>query len=87
MITLVTKAALQARDRSSKRVTAAHLKQAVLSDDNLDFLVEIVGKVPDPTEKKGRAKSEEAGDPSEESVKKKRTLGAGKKKKVEADDD
>lgn len=63
MITLVTKAAAEAKDRSSKRVTAAHLKQAVVKDQTFDFLQEIIEKVPDPTEKKGgRAASEDVDD-------------------------
>lgn len=84
MITLVTKAAAEAGNRQSKRVTAAHLKQAVLADENLDFLQEIVSKVPDPTEKKARAKSEDSVEP-EEGAKKKRA--GTRRKKVEADDD
>jgi Dr1-associated corepressor len=84
MITLVTKAATEAGNRQSKRVTAAHLKQAVLADENLDFLQDIVSKVPDPTEKKARAKSEDSVEP-EEGGKKKRA--AARRKKVEADDD
>jgi hypothetical protein len=84
MITLVTKAATEASNRQSKRVTAAHLKQAVLADENLDFLQEIVSKVPDPTEKKARAKSEDSAEP-EEGAKKKRA--GARRKKVEADDD
>jgi Dr1-associated corepressor len=84
MITLVTKAAREASNRQSKRVTAAHLKQAVLADENLDFLQDIVSKVPDPTEKKARAKSEDSVE-AEESGKKKR---AGvRRKKAEVDDD
>lgn len=47
MINLVSKAADQAKDRSSKRITAAHLKEAVLKDDVLDFLADIMSKVPD----------------------------------------
>ena len=84
MITLVTKAATEASNRQSKRVTAAHLKQAVLADESLDFLQEIVSRVADPTEKKGRAKSEDSAEP-EEGGKKKR--GGVRRKKVEPDDD
>lgn len=89
MITLVTKAASEARDRSSKRVTAAHLKQAVIKDEKLDFLQEIIEKVPDPTEKKGRAGRSESAEPSAEDGggKKRRAAGGGRRKKVEADDD
>lgn len=45
MISLVTKAADQARARSAKKVTAAHLKQAVESDEQFDFLQDIMAKV------------------------------------------
>lgn len=47
MISLVTKAANEAKDRNSKRVTASHLKQAVAKDEVLDFLADIIAKVPD----------------------------------------
>ncbi len=47
MISLVTKAANEAKAKSSKRVTAAHLKQAVVKDEQLDFLADIISKVPD----------------------------------------
>ncbi|KAK7548133.1 DNA polymerase epsilon subunit C [Phyllosticta citricarpa] len=47
MISLVTKAANEAKSRSSKRVTAVHLKQAVLKEEHFDFLNEIVNKVSD----------------------------------------
>ncbi|KAF1808583.1 DNA polymerase epsilon subunit C, partial [Eremomyces bilateralis CBS 781.70] len=47
MIALVTHSATEAKSRSSKRVTAQHLKQAVLHDEKFDFLTDIVSKVPD----------------------------------------
>ena len=65
MISVVTKAATEARAKSSKRVTAAHLKGAVEKDEQLDFLAEIIAKVPDaPTVSKKEEKedSEEGGD-------------------------
>ncbi|ERF75673.1 hypothetical protein EPUS_08627 [Endocarpon pusillum Z07020] len=89
MIALVTKAAAEARDRSSKRVTAAHLKQAVIKDQTFDFLQEIIEKVPDPTEKKGggsgRAASEDVDDGGGGPAKRKRA--ARGKKKVDSDED
>jgi Dr1-associated corepressor len=86
MITLVTKAAAEARDRSSKRITAAHLKQAVVKDQTFDFLQEIIEKVPDPTEKKGgRAASEDVDDGGAGPAKRKRAPRG--KKKAESDDD
>lgn len=47
MISLITSSASVARSQSSKRVTAAHLKRAVLANEQFDFLTDIVGKVPD----------------------------------------
>ncbi|OQE25322.1 hypothetical protein PENSTE_c006G07124 [Penicillium steckii] len=47
MISLVTKAAQEAKTRNSKRVTASHLKHAVAKDEVLDFLADIIAKVPD----------------------------------------
>ena len=73
MISVVTKAANEAKFKSSKRVTAAHLKAAVRKDEQLDFLAEIISKVPDAPAPK--AAKEETGD-SEEGV-----VDAGKKKK------
>ena len=45
MISLVTKAAAEAKSRSSKKVAAAHLKAAVLRHEQFDFLNDIVGKI------------------------------------------
>jgi hypothetical protein len=88
MVQLVTRAAAEAKDRSSKRVTAAHLKQAVLNDNKFDFLVDIVTKVADPTEKKARAKSEDSAEGSSEApVKRKRTGVTSRMKNLTADDD
>lgn len=88
MIKLISAAAHQARgpggdagaSKGPKRVLAQHLKKAVVADEKLDFLVEIVNKVPDaPTAK---AKKENGSD-SEENVKPKRK---GKKRKDSGDD-
>jgi Dr1-associated corepressor len=86
MIALVTKAAAEAKDRSSKRVTAAHLKQAVIKDQTFDFLQEIIEKVPDPTEKKGgRAVSEDVDEGAGGPAKRKRAPRG--RKKAESDED
>ena len=83
MISVVTKAANEARAKQSKRVTAAHLKQAVMKDDQLDFLAEIISKVPDaPT----AAKKEKEED-SEETGEGKRKKKGGTKRKKKDDDD
>ncbi|KAL8717209.1 MAG: hypothetical protein Q9225_005529 [Loekoesia sp. 1 TL-2023] len=85
MISVVTKAANEAKAKSSKRVTAAHLKQAVEKDEQLDFLAEIISKVPDaPASKKD--------DDSEEAVEGKRKKaggggGGGARRKKKTDDD
>ncbi|KAJ5627276.1 hypothetical protein N7528_004703 [Penicillium herquei] len=63
MISLVTKAAQEARDRNSKRVTAAHLKHAVAKDDVLDFLADIIAKVPD--QPAGRKHEDDGSDQNE----------------------
>lgn len=79
MISLVTKAAKEAKDRNSKRVTASHLKQAVAKDEVLDFLADIIAKVPDqPT---GR-KHEDDGSDQNEHPKRKR---GGRKPKDDSD--
>ena len=83
MISLVTKAAAEARIKGSKRVTPVHLKQAVEKDEQLDFLAEIISKVQDaPVAKK------KDDDDSEEGVEggRKKKKGGGKRKKREDDD-
>lgn len=47
MVALCDKATAQARQRNSKRITAAHLKQAVLNEEQFDFLEGIIEKAPD----------------------------------------
>ena len=64
MITLVTKGAAEAKSASSsKRITAQHLKTALMADSQFDFLSEQCANIPDESggaggAKKGRAKSE-----------------------------
>ncbi|KAF2477355.1 histone-fold-containing protein [Lindgomyces ingoldianus] len=81
MISLVTKAAAEAKARASKRVAAMHLKQAVTNDEQFDFLSEIVSKVPDAP----NVAEKNEGDAMEMDGKKKKAAGR-KKKKVEDDD-
>ena len=45
MISLVTKAAEQAKGKGAKKVSAGHLKAAVMADEQFDFLEGIVGRV------------------------------------------
>ncbi|ORY15131.1 histone-fold-containing protein [Clohesyomyces aquaticus] len=83
MISLVTKAAAEAKARSSKRVGAMHLKQAVTNDEQFDFLSEIVSKVADAP----AAAEKHEGEATEVEGKKKKGTGRRKNaKKIEDDD-
>lgn len=82
MISLVTKSAEEAKIRGSKRVGAAHLKQAVLKDDHFDFLHEIVGRVPDAAPAQGKHEGDHS-DEAEASGKKK--MRARRKRKDDDD--
>lgn len=75
MISVITKSANEAKAVSAKRVTAAHLKQAVGKDEQFDFLQDIIQKVPDAPPPKKDEDSEEAGEG------KKRKGGTRKRKK------
>ncbi|KAI5357154.1 Putative transcription factor CBF/NF-Y/archaeal histone domain, histone-fold [Septoria linicola] len=86
MTKLISAAAHQARGpegaggatKGPRRVLAQHLKKAIAADEKLDFLEEIVSKVPDaPT----KAKKEVASDSEDTKPKKK-----GKKRKDSGDD-
>lgn len=89
MIALVSKGASSAKDQGSKRVTATHLKTALLADPQFDFLNEICESVPDESVKKSRAKSEAKSESDDEDIagataSKKRK--GGKRKKAAGDD-
>jgi hypothetical protein len=86
MITLVTKAAQQAKAKSSKRVTAAHLKEAIVKDEVLDFLADIMSKVPD--QPGGGRKHDEDGSDHNEGRRKRSAGGGGggRRKKSAADE-
>ena len=62
MISLVTKAASEARSRSSKKVSAAHLRSAVLNHEQFDFLNDIVSKVSEAPAGKGAQSQNNDGD-------------------------
>ena len=87
MITLVTKGASEAKANNSKRVTAQHLKAALMKDGQFDFLTEICESVPDEGSKKGRAKSEAKSEESDEDIAPKKKGKGGRKRKAESDDD
>ncbi|KAH8894753.1 histone-fold-containing protein [Thozetella sp. PMI_491] len=82
MVALVTKSADVAREKNSKRISAQMLKQVVESDDQWDFLREIVGRVENDEsggKSKGRAPKPES-ESEEEPVEKKKGRGGRKKK-------
>ena len=56
MISVCTKSAEVAKSKSSKRITAAHMKTAIEADVQFDFLNEIVSKVTDAAEGGGEEK-------------------------------
>ncbi|KAF2001491.1 histone-fold-containing protein [Amniculicola lignicola CBS 123094] len=76
MISLVTKAATEAKGTGSKRVSTAHLKQAITKNEQFDFLSDIVAKIADaPT-----AADKGDGDAMEVDGKKRKAAGRRKKK-------
>jgi hypothetical protein len=79
MISLVTKAAAEAKQRNSKRVGAVHLKQAITKNEQFDFLNDIVSKVADAPEKSESDAMDMDG--------KKKKAPRGRRKKVDDDDD
>ncbi len=86
MISLVTKGAKEARENNSKRVTAQHLKAALMKDGQYDFLTDICETVPEEGTKKGRAKSEAKSEESDEDLPPKKK-GKGRKRKAGTDDE
>lgn len=82
MVQLVSKSAEVAREKNSKRVTAAMLKTVVEADDQWDFLRDIVSKVEhDKDGSKAKAAKTESSD-TEEEVEPKKRRGGGRKKKA-----
>ncbi|ROW14458.1 hypothetical protein VPNG_03884 [Cytospora leucostoma] len=80
MIQLVTKSADVAREKNSKRVTAAMLKTVVEADDQWDFLRDIVSKVEHEKEgSKAKAIKAESSDTEDDAEPKKRKGGRRKK--------
>jgi histone H3/H4 len=78
MIQLVSKSADVAKDKGSKRVTASMLKQVVETDEQWDFLREIVGRV--EIEKEGSKKAKPESD-SEEEVAEPKKKARGRRKR------
>ncbi|RCI08406.1 hypothetical protein L249_8776 [Ophiocordyceps polyrhachis-furcata BCC 54312] len=83
MIQLVTKSADVAKEKGSKRVTAPMLKHVVETDDQWDFLRDIVSRH-DSIEKEGsRAKAKTESDSDDDFVEpRKRGRGGGRRKKA-----
>lgn len=79
MISLVTRAAAEAKSRNSKRVGAIHLKQAIMKNEQFDFLNDIVSKVAD-------APDRSEGDSMDADGKKKK-VSSRRRKKAESDDE
>jgi hypothetical protein len=81
MISLVTKAAAEAKSRNSKRVNTLHLKQAITHNEQFDFLNDIVSKVADAPEKS------DAPDPADADGGGRKKKAAGRRRKKADDDD
>jgi hypothetical protein len=80
MIELVTRSAEVAREKSSKRVSAQMLKQVVESDDQWDFLRDIVGRVENDEKAGSKAKAAKTESESEdEPAEKKKRVGRKRK--------
>lgn len=79
MVQLVRKSADVAKEKGSKRVTAAMLKQVVETDDQWDFLREIVSRV--EHDKEGKAKPKAESESEEEPPEGKRKGRGGRKRK------
>lgn len=82
MIQLVSKSADVAKEKGSKRVTASMLKQVVETDDQWDFLRDIVSRVENDKEGGAKSKSKAESDSDDDSEPKKRGRSGGRKKKV-----
>ncbi|KAK3368225.1 hypothetical protein B0H63DRAFT_72994 [Podospora didyma] len=83
MVALVTKSADVAREKNSKRVSAQMLKQVVETDEQWDFLRDIVSRVENEekaAKSGGRAKAESESE--EEVPETKKVTRAGRKKKT-----
>ena len=82
MISMVSKSADVAKEKGQKRVTAQMLKQVVETDDQFDFLRDIVGKVEIGEDKTKNARVKGESDSDDEAPEPKRRGKAGRKKKA-----
>lgn len=78
MISVVTKSAALAREGNSKRVSAQHLKKAIETDEQFDFLNDIVSKVVEGPEAGGKRVKDDD-DSEDEEAKPKKARGRKKK--------
>ena len=81
MVQLVSKSAEIAREKGSKKVSAHMLKQVVETDDQWDFLREIVSRI--EAEREGGKARVKAESDTEEDEPKKKGRGGRKKKSVD----
>lgn len=85
MVQIVSKSADVAKERNSKRISAQMLKQAIDSNNEWDFLRDIVSKVSEKedTSRAGKAKVESESEEEVEQPQPKKRRG-GRKKKAES---
>ena len=79
MASLTVKAAAEARNGGSKRITVSHLKAAIARDPNFDFLNTVCEQAPDDekaAKKGGRSKSEDSDDEGQAKVRRKGSAAA-----------
>lgn len=83
MISMVSKSADLAKEKGQKRVTAQMLKQVAETDEQFDFLHEIVGKVEAGEDKTKNARVKGESESDEEAPEpKRRGRGGGRKKRA-----
>ncbi len=80
MISLTLASASQARQKSSKRITAQHLRAAVLASEQFDFLSEVIAKIPEAPSSGANGKGDGEGKEG------KAGSGKGKRAKDEEED-
>lgn len=82
MISMVSKSADLAKEKGQKRVTAQMLKQVAETDEQFDFLHEIVGKVEGTEDKTKNSRVKAETDSDEEAPEPKRRGRGGRRKKA-----
>ncbi|GAB7346148.1 hypothetical protein MBLNU457_4894t1 [Dothideomycetes sp. NU457] len=87
MIRLITASSTIAKSKGSKKVSTAHMKMAVMGDEQFDNLRDIVGKVPDAPVKKLEEDGEDEDGEGGPKKRKKSTAGAGRKKRKDSDEE